>query len=398
MTILLCFLAALLEGADIVSMGLAAPSVARQFGFQPDQVSYVLTATIVGLMVGAAVGGRAGDRFGRKRVLLFSFLMLAIFSLATSQAGDLGQFIAVRLFCGLGLGAAFPNLIALASEASGPQRRATGVGLMFCGQPVGGASLGLFVASQAGALDWKTIFYVGGVLPLLLLPLLAFALPESRSFREARGDTAAARPTLAAALFGDGRTTVTLLLWLSYGFTQVVVYLINNWLPTLMVAKGFTPAQGGLISAFENAGAAAGCVALAMIADRGRLKAVLVVTYVAIALSLAGLAAAQSFWPVVGAGILVGFFAIGGQLVLYTLAPAHYPTLSRATGVGAAVSFGRLGGIAGPLAAGKLLALGLAPAAVLLSATPCALLAGVAALCVALRPTAISNSRAAEWD
>jgi AAHS family 3-hydroxyphenylpropionic acid transporter len=82
----------------------------------------------------------------------------------------------------------------------------------------------------------------------------------------------------------------------------------------------------------------------------------------------------------------VGFFAIGGQLVLYTLGPAYYPTLSRATGVGAAVSFGRLGGIAGPLAAGKLLALGLAPAGVLLAATPCAVIAGAAALGVALRP------------
>jgi len=387
-TIFLCFLAALLEGADIVSMGLAAPSVARQFGFGPGEMSYILTATIVGLMVGAALGGRAGDRIGRKRVLLFAFLMLAVFSLATSLAGDLTQFIAVRLLCGLGLGAAFPNLIALASEASSPERRATGVGLMFCGQPVGGSALGLFVASQAGALDWRTIFLIGGALPLLLLPSLAFALPESKAFREAKGDVAALRPPVPAALFGDGRAAVTLLLWLSYGFTQVVVYLINNWLPTLMVAKGFTPAQGGLISAFENAGAAAGCIALASLADRGRLKAVLAFSYVAIALSLAGLGAAQGFWPVVGAGILVGFFAIGGQLVLYTLAPAHYPTLSRATGVGAAVSFGRLGGIAGPLAAGKLLALGLAPAMVLLAATPCALLAGAAALGVAFRPPA----------
>jgi AAHS family 3-hydroxyphenylpropionic acid transporter len=262
---------------------------------------------------------------------------------------------------------------------------------MFCGQPVGGASLGLFVASQAGALDWRTIFYVGGVLPLILLPVLAFALPESKAFREARGGEAAARPAVAAALFGGGRAPATMLLWLSYGFTQVVVYLINNWLPTLMVAKGFTPAQGGLISAFENFGAAAGCIVLAMIADRGRLKAVLAVSYVAVALSLAGLGAAQGFWPVVVAGVVVGFFAIGGQLVLYTLAPAFYPTLGRATGVGAAVSFGRLGGIAGPLAAGKLLALGLAPATVLLAATPCALLAGLAAMGVAFRPTAADD-------
>lgn len=390
MTIFLCFLAALLEGADIVSMGLAAPSVAKAFGFGPGQVSYILTATIVGLMAGAAVGGRLGDRIGRKRVLIFAFLVLAAFSLLTTQAGDLNQFMLVRLLCGLGLGAAFPNLIALAAEASRPEKRATGVGLMFCGQPIGGTLLGLFVASQAGVLDWKLVFYIGGVLPLMLLPLLIAALPESAAFTRARAEAAqspgsTARPTAAFALFGEGRLAVTLLLWVSYGFTQVIVYLINNWLPTLMVAKGFTVQQAGMISAFENMGAAAGCVLLAMIADRGRLKSVLLVTYIAIAAGLFALGAAQGFWPVVGAGVVTGFFAIGGQLVLYTLAPAYYPTLIRATGVGSAVSFGRLGGIAGPLAAGKLLALGMAPAGVLLAATPGALIAGVAAVALVFR-------------
>jgi AAHS family 3-hydroxyphenylpropionic acid transporter len=151
-----------------------------------------------------------------------------------------------------------------------------------------------------------------------------------------------------------------------------------------MVAKGFTLQQAGMISPFENMGAAAGCVVLAMVADRGRLKSVLVVTYAAIAAALFGLGAVQGFWPVVAVGVVVGFFAIGGQLVPYTLAPVYYPILIRATGVGAAVSFGRLGGIAGPLAAGKLLALGMALAGVLLAATSCALIAGLAALGVAL--------------
>jgi AAHS family 3-hydroxyphenylpropionic acid transporter len=392
-TIFLCFLAAMLEGADIVSMGLAAPSVARTFGFSPPQVSYILTATIVGLMIGAAFGGRIGDRVGRKRVLIAAFLVLGVFSLLTAQAGDLNQFILIRLLCGLGLGGAFPNLIALAAEVSKTGRRATGVGLMFCGQPTGGTLLALFVASQAGVLDWRLIFYIGGVLPLLLTPVLMFALPESAAFREARAGAAeGTKPSaISHALFGEGRTTVTLLLWAGYGFTQVVVYLLNNWLPTLMVAKGFTVRQAGMISAFENMGAVAGCVLLAMIADRGHLRAVLAVTYVAITASLYALGAVGGFGPVAAVGVVVGFFAIGGQLVLYTLAPARYPTLVRATGVGAAVSVGRLGGIAGPLAAGKLMALGVAPAGVLLAATPCAVIAGVAALAIVFTRTAESS-------
>jgi AAHS family 3-hydroxyphenylpropionic acid transporter len=380
-TLFICFLAALVEGADIVSMGLAAPSVAKTFHFNSGQMSYILTATIVGLMAGAAIGGRLGDRVGRKRVMVWAFVMLGVFSLLTAHAGDLNQFIVVRFLAGLGIGAAFPNLISIAAEAARPDRRATGVGLMFAGQPSGGTLLGLFVASRAGQLDWTSIFYIGGLAPLLLLPVLIFALPESRAFQRAKDEIQATKPpSIALALFGEGRASITVLMWISYGFTQVVVYLMNNWLPTLMVAKGFSPQQAGMISAIENTGAVLGCVILAMITDRGRLRTVLIVTYLAIAAGLWGMGAAQGFGPVAAVGMVVGFFAIGGQLVLYTLAPGYYPTLVRATGVGSAVAFGRLGGIAGPLAAGKLLALGLAPAVVLLAATPCAALAGLAAV------------------
>ena len=175
-------------------------------------------------------------------------------------------------------------------------------------------------------------------------------------------------------------------MWAAFGFTQVVVYLINNWLPTLMVAKGFTAQQAGAISSFENAGAVAGCIVLALATDLSRVRPVLVLTYAGMVAGLLGLAAAQGFWPVVGVGIAVGFFVIGGQLILYTLAPSYYPILVRATGTGAAVSVGRLGGIFGPLAAGSLMAMGIAPAGVLVAAVPFALAAGLAAVGLSLRP------------
>lgn len=400
-SIILCFVAAIMEGADIVSMGLAAPLVTREYGFGPGDLSLILTAAIVGLMIGAAIGGRLGDRVGRKSVLIAAFVMLSIFSLATAFATSLTGFIAIRLLCGLGLGAAFPNLIAIASEAATPQRRATAVGLMFCGQPIGGTLLALFVAGQTDAFDWRLIFYIGGVLPLILTAVLAAALPESRLFRQERaraGDTPVQRPDLGAVLFGDGRGATTLLLWVSYAFTQVVVYLLNNWLPTLMVGKGLLPQQAGMISAIENAAAAAGCVILAYVADRGYLRAALLVAYIATAASLWALGAAQGMVALGIAGAFAGFFAIGGQLVLYTMAPACYPTIGRTTGVGAAIAAGRLGAIAGPLGAGALLAAGALPATVLIAAVPCVAVAGIAALAVTRRKSGddlFENERAA---
>src|SRR3546814_1609654 len=102
--------------------------------FSAELLSYVLTAAIVGLMIGAAIGGRLGDRWGSKRVLVISFTLLGIFSLATMLAYDVGSFVLIRLLCGLGLGAAFPNLIDIAAEAAPASPRATGVGLVFRGK------------------------------------------------------------------------------------------------------------------------------------------------------------------------------------------------------------------------------------------------------------------------
>ncbi len=310
-----------------------------------------------------------------------SFTLLGIFSLATMLAYDVVSFVLIRLLCGLGLGAAFPNLIAIAAEAAPASRRATGVGLMFSGTPIGGTLFALFVASQS-SMDWRAIFLIGGTLPIAIVPLLTALLPESEEFRSARASGAGVDDIVPAreALFGGGRLIATLLLWVSYAFTQVVVYLLNNWLPTLMVEKGFTPQQAGLISAFENAAAAIGCIALTAIADRGFLGRVLAVTYVAIAISLWALGVIDGLTATIGASIVVGFFAIGGQIVLYGMAPSVYPTLSRSTGVGAAVAFGRMGAIAGPLMAGHLLAIGFSPATVLIAAIPCVILAGACAL------------------
>src|SRR3546814_16822088 len=88
-------------------------------------------------MIGAAIGGRLGDRWGRKRVLVISFTLLGIFSLATMLAYDVGSFVLIRLLCGLGLGAAFPNLIAIAAAAAPAARPAPGVGLRFRGPQSG---------------------------------------------------------------------------------------------------------------------------------------------------------------------------------------------------------------------------------------------------------------------
>jgi AAHS family 3-hydroxyphenylpropionic acid transporter len=382
----LCFLAAIFEGIDIVSMGLAAPKLGPEFGLGPAQIGYVATASVFGLALGAVVGGRAADRVGRKAVLIVALVALAVFSLATAFVHDLTMLLIVRVLTGLGLGGAFPNLIAIVVESAPPSARGGALSTMYSGMPLGGILGGLMVFFGGAQLGWRAIFYLGGFGPLLLVPLLIVALPESSSFRQARAERGDAPMPVAEVLFGGGRAVSTLLLWVSFLFTLLVVYLLLNWVPSLMVGKGLTRPQGALVSAVLNSGGVLGSLILGHLMDRGHARAVVGGMYVGIAAGLIALAYGQGLHALLVAGFVAGFFAVGGQLVLYTLAPSRYATLVRGTGVGGAVAAGRIGAIAGPLMGGALLNAGLGAGVVILAAVPGLLLAGIAASVLVARP------------
>ncbi|PVZ42714.1 3-(3-hydroxy-phenyl)propionate transporter MhpT [Pseudomonas sp. CC120222-01a] len=369
-TIGLCFLVALLEGLDLQAAGIAAPGMASAFALGKLQMGWVFSAGILGLLPGALVGGWLADRFGRKRVLIASVALFGVFSLATAHAWSLPSLLMARLLTGVGLGAALPNLIALTSEAAGERLRGSAVSLMYCGVPLGAAlAAGIGIAGYSG--DWQRVFHVGGAGPLLILPLLLRYLPESNQFRA----TAEATPNLRRELFGQGATW---LLWLSYFFTLMVVYILINWLPSLLVGQGFSSHDASWVMFALQIGAAIGTLALGLLLERLPAWATAALVYLGILAALAGLGLANELTGMLVAGFCAGFFATGGQGVLYALAPHFYPVRVRATGVGAAVAVGRLGAMSGPLVAGQMLALGAGSAGVLLASAPGVVIAALA--------------------
>jgi AAHS family 3-hydroxyphenylpropionic acid transporter len=389
-TIALCFAAAMLEGLDLQSVGVAARKIAGEFHLMPAAMGWVANASIIGLLPGAAIGGRLADRIGRKAVLVGAVLAFGLFTLLTTIVHDYTSLLAARFLTGLGLGAALPNLIALSSEASPAHARSRVVSIMYAGVPTGGAVASLVSIAGGGTMDWRTVFYLGGVAPIVVAPLLVFALPESSEFRrrlsQARdGAVDTVRASVGEALFGGGRAAASLLLWVSFFFTLLVVYLLLNWLPSLLVGKGFTPAQAGLVQIVFNIGGAVGSLVFGWFLDHGSRRATAVVMYAGVIAFLAALAYVHGFGPTAAVGIGIGLFAVGGQIVLYALAPIYYPTLMRGTGVGAAVAIGRLGSIAGPILAGQLLSSGRGATAVLLAAVPGLVVAALTGVALVMR-------------
>jgi AAHS family 3-hydroxyphenylpropionic acid transporter len=380
LVVALCFLIAALEGYDIQAFGVAAPRLAPELGLGAGELGWAASAAMVGLVLGAFAGGWAADRIGRRPVLLASVVGFGLFSAATAYAPDLEWLLLARFLTGLGFGGAMPNLIAIATEISRPERRAATTSAMFCGMPAGGAAVALATQLGGEALDWRTIFLVGGALPLLIAPVVALLLPETRPER-----TPGADRRVLPALFGEGRATATLLLWAVNVLTLLVLYLMLNWLPSLVVAKGHAPGDGAAAALAFNLVGVAGALILGQVVDRAGFRWTLLAAYVGLAAAMAALESAAAMPLILAFSAAAGFLVLGAQYALYALAPTLYAPEVRAAGAGAAVGVGRFGSIIGPLLAGEMRQAGWSAGQVLGAMLPVALAAGVAVVVLTWR-------------
>ncbi len=372
----LCLLAAMIEGFDIASMGVAAPKMMPALGLSKPEAGWAFSASLFGLLFGAALAGPLSDRIGRKPVLLASVTVFGLFSLGTAMVHDYAPLLIVRFLTGLGLGGAMPMLIAMASELASPKRRTFIVSSITAGLPMGGALVGLLARTDLAAADWRLIFLVGGALPLVLVIALWVWLPETATRAEAPVKGAA-----VDALFGKGRLGATMSLWVSYAAIALVLHLFLNWLPSLLVARGVEGKAAAGISTLFNLGGAAGGVLVGLTIDRLGARWPLASAVAGLVAVLFALAAPGAGLPVTaGLAFGAGFLIMATQFGLYGIGPQYYAPVVRGTGVGAAIAAGRFGSALGPLLAGQLLGGGASAGQVVLSTVPIVLLAGAAAM------------------
>jgi MFS transporter, AAHS family, 3-hydroxyphenylpropionic acid transporter len=380
----LAFLAAIIEGFDLQAAGVAVPKLVPAFGLTPPQIGLFLSSATFGLIFGALSGGWIADRWGRRTGLVLSLLTFGIFSVATIFATSFDQLLVLRILTGVGLGGALPNLINIAAESVEPGRRGWAVSIMYAGVPLGGA-----IASGVATLglhgdDWHSIFLVGGLMPLLLAPFVQVMLPPLAVVRQ----KASAATVRLRTLFQPQTLVGTLLLWLSFFLGLMVVYVLLNWMPQLLVARGLTKNEASLVQLLFNVGGVAGSLIGGRIFDSPRpvIPVLLAFAASAAALIMLGILPAELVLMLVG-GVLVGGAILCMQAILYATAPQCYPFEIRGTGVGIAIAVGRLGSIAGPLFTGFLVAAGATPTQVMFALVPLTVLTGTFTVVLLFRRT-----------
>src|SRR6201998_314172 len=188
--LLICAAVLFLDGFDTQAIGYVAPALAKEWYLGKGALGPVFSAGLFGLMIGALVFGPLADRVGRKRIIIFSTVAFGIGAFATAFAQDITTLLVIRFLTGLGLGGAMPNAIAVTAEYNPQRRRATMVMITFCGFSVGAALGGFLAADLIPRFGWRSVFIVGGIAPLLVVPALAWRLPESVRFLATTGQAA----------------------------------------------------------------------------------------------------------------------------------------------------------------------------------------------------------------
>jgi len=363
----LCGLVQMLDGYDLSAVGLAAPAIIKAWGVKPVELTAAFAFSSIGIMVGAMAAGPIADRFGRKPVLLASVALFGLFSLLTVWASSLFALVALRFFTGIGIGGAMPTTVALTSDYTSDRWRTSAVMFMFTGNTIGGFVAGSVAALILPGWGWQGIFLVGGVVPLALLVLLFFVLPESAQFQPGQ---AVARTNPVAGLFREGLGSSTLLLWAIFLINLLNMYLISYWLPTTLTLGGLTAPAAAFAASIYAVGAIVSTLALGPAIARFGAGRVLATSFVigAISIAVVGGTHLSYGWTLAVLAVAGGGF-VGSQLGLNGFAAAIYPTEVRSTGIGWALGVGRLGGILGPVIGGFLLGAGLPPNNVLLFAS-----------------------------
>ena len=383
--IALCFALVMIDGFDTQAIAFVAPALREAWTIAPNTFGLLFSAGLVGSMLGAMALGMLGDRIGRRPLIIASTLLFSVMSLLSATATGVETLAVYRFIAGLGLGGLLPNAIALVAEFAPRRVRSTAVVSTFIGFPLGAVLGGMASARIVPAYGWETVFVAGGLLPLIVLVIVWFKLPESLRFlvRNRVGKQrvldvlARLRPDLRLSgvdairgpelrpsgppvqqLFIDGRGAWTLWLWLLAFSSLLLTYFLVHWIPLVLVDAGVAQGKAIMGVALLNLGGIVGSLVIGRISDRRG-------PYLAMGLPLAF---AIVFVAVIGLSIEAGaavvlsviFFAgvtfVGMQLNISALAATNYPAVIRSAGTGWSIAAGRVGSIVGPLVGGALVA------------------------------------------
>ena len=371
----------LFDGFDLTIYGAVVPTLMEEWGITAVQAGMYGSYALFGMMFGALIFGTLADKLGRKKIIMICVFIFSLFMLLAGLAPSPELFGLFRFITGLGLGGMMPNVIGLISEYSPEGLRSRMIATIMAGYSVGGvvaAFLSMILITNFG---WESVFFFGA-LPLLFLPFLAKSLPDSVGSLVAKNDHKGIQKILVQVnaeyqpsknetfilnkpkqdsspvknLFTEKRGFLTVMIWLTYFMSLLMIYGLNTWLPKFMTEAGFPLGSSLSFLLALNVGATLGAILMGWLADRWGVGRALILFFLIATISITSLGYATNMVLLYVMVAIAGAATVGTQNLTHSYTSQFYPITMRSTALGWALAVGRIGGILGPTIGGILLA------------------------------------------
>ncbi|MGV3592533.1 MAG: MFS transporter [Gammaproteobacteria bacterium] len=370
-----------LDGFDVMAISFASPGIYAEWGITPAGLGLVLSMELWGMAAGSLLLGGIADQFGRKPTILACLLMMTFGMYLVTTTPSLTVLSIWRFVTGLGIGGMLAAINAQAAEFSSLKSRPMAIAIMSAGYPIGGILGGAVVTQLLKYYDWRSVFYFGTTVTVLMIPLVALLMPESvhwlvrkrpANYLERINATMTKIGHKALALIPEfpeeaqGRTFVdifsktmlatTLCVTAAYFLHIVTFYFILKWVPQLVVQMGFSPASAGGVLTWASVGGAVGALTFGLLSKRFSLKGLTIFMFVCSAIGTILFGQTTPNLAVLSALVaLAGYFINAGIVGMYSIIAQVFPTHVRASGTGFAIGVGRGGSALSPILAGFLL-------------------------------------------
>jgi MFS transporter, putative metabolite:H+ symporter len=344
------------DAMDVGILSFVIAALHKEWNLTTSQMGWIGSVNSIGMAVGALLFGLMADRVGRKNVFIITLLLFSIGSGLSAFVTSLTLFLILRFFIGMGLGGELPVASTLVSESVPAHERGRVVVLLesfWAGGWLIAALISYFVIPSFG---WQAALILTA-LPAFYALYLRMKLPDSPRFRamnvSKQKESSFTKIAKVWAKPYVKQTTMLWILWFSVVFSYYGMFL---WLPSVMVMKGFSLIKSFQYVLIMTVAQLPGYFVAAYLIERTGRKFVLVTFLIGTAVSAYFFGNADTLPLLLTSGIFLSFFNLGAWGALYAYSPEHYPTEIRGTGTGLAASFGRVGGILGPLLVGYFVA------------------------------------------
>jgi benzoate transport len=410
-TILICFLMSILDGIDVMVISYAAPSIAKIWSISPQSLGIVFSAGLVGMSIGAILLAPNADRIGRKTMILICASIMGISIFCTGYATSTEALIAYRVVSGIGIGGMLASIATLTADSAPQASKSFWVSFIMSGYPLGAVLSGMVAAKIIPAHGWQTMFRLAGLSTLFTLPVVYFLLTESLDFLLKSQPTNALQKANAILakmklplltklpsldkqekisvsvnyLLRPAIRTTTILLWSAIIMSFATLYFLITWIPKLASTTGLSDELAIYTGTIFNLGAFVGVISQGYLSDKFGLQRTIFWFMLSTAILMLVFGFFKNSTAILMLFGFIGFGIQGGFVGLYAMATRIYPTEIRATGVGWAVGAGRIGAIIGPALGGILIGMGLSMTENFVVFAIPTIIAGVAALYVAMK-------------